>query len=59
MIKILKAIVILICTLLVVEEQIRNYREKRTNSTKSTKILLILACVMFVSAIIVVIGFWI
>ena len=56
MIKILKAIVILICTLLLMEEQIKNYREERT---KSTKVLLILACVMFVSAIIVVVGFWI
>ena len=56
MIRILKAFVILICTLLLMAEQIRNYKEKRT---KSTKVLLILACVMFVSAIIVVIGFWI
>ena len=56
MIRILKAIVILICTLLLMVEQIRNYREERT---KSTKVLLILACVMFVSAIIVVVGFWI
>lgn len=56
MIRILKAFVILIGTLLVMAEQIRNYKEKRT---KSTKVLLILACVMFVSAIIVVVGFWI
>lgn len=56
MIRILKAVAILICTLLVMTEQIRNYKEKRT---KSAKVLVILACVMFVSAVIVVVGFWI
>ena len=56
MIRILKAFVILIGTLLLLADQIRNYKEKRT---KSTMALLILACVMFVSAIIIVVGFWI
>ena len=54
MIRILKAFVILICTLLSMVEQIRNYKEKRT---KSTTVLLILASIMFVSAIIIVVGY--
>lgn len=56
MVRILKAFVILIGTLLLLVEQIRNYNEKRS---KSAMVLLILACVMFVSAIIMVVGFWI
>ncbi len=56
MIRILKAFVILIGTLLILAEQIRNYKEKRT---KSAMVLLILACVMFVSAIIIAAGFWV
>ncbi len=47
---------IYIGTLLLMAEQIKNYKEKRT---KSTMALLILACVMFVSAIIIVAAFWI
>ena len=56
MMKILEAFVIFIGTLLLMVEQIKNYKEKRT---KSAMALLILACIMFVSAIIIVIGFWI
>ena len=56
MIRILKAFVIVICTLLLIAEQIRNYKEKRT---KSTTVLLILAGIMFVSAIITVVGYWV
>ncbi len=56
MIRILKALTILIGTLFLMAEQIKNFKEKRT---KSTMALLILACVMFVSAIIIVVAFWI
>ncbi|WP_455721770.1 hypothetical protein [Agathobacter sp.] len=56
MMRIFKALVILTGTLLLMSEQIRNYKEKRT---KGTLALLILACVMFISAIIIVVGFWV
>ena len=56
MIRICKALVIFIATLLILAEQLRNYKEK---GTKSAMVLLILACVMLASAIIVVVGFWV
>ncbi len=56
MVKVFKALVILIGVTLLMSEQIRNYKEKRT---KGTLALLILAWIMFVSAIIIVVGYWI
>ena len=55
MIRILKAFVILVGTLLLMVEQAKRCKEKRT---KSALALLIVSCAMFVSAIIIAVSFW-